>query len=99
MSIVLASVIETVLFILNIYLMIVLTAVVVSWLIAFKIINMSNDFVATVVDFLHRITEPVLAPIRRMLPDLGGIDISPVVLLLLIYFLQTLLSKVAVSLS
>ena len=57
-----------------------------SWLIAFNVINTRNQFVAMVGDFLYRITEPVLRPIRNMLPSLGGIDISPVIVIFIISF-------------
>ena len=54
-----------------------------SWLVAFGVVNIRNQFIRMVVDMLYRLTEPVLRPIRRMLPNLGGVDISPVVLLLI----------------
>ena len=59
-----------------------------SWLIAFNVVNMRNQFVAMVADFLYRITEPALRPIRNLMPNLGGIDISPIILILIIIFLQ-----------
>ena len=55
----------------------------------FNIVNARNPFVASVGDFLHKVTEPALRPIRRFLPDLGGIDISPIVLFIIIYFIRT----------
>ena len=64
---------------------------VLSWLVAFGVVNTRNRFVYLVGDFLHRITEPVLAPIRRFLPNLGGIDISPLVVILLVIFARRLL--------
>ena len=65
--------------------------VIVSWLVAFNVINRRNAFVFMVSDFLYRITEPALGPIRRMLPNLGGIDISPLVLILGLYFVKRLI--------
>ena len=62
-----------------------------SWLIAFGIINTRNQFIQIIVDFLDRITEPVLAPIRRLLPNLGGVDISPLIVILLLIFARRLL--------
>ena len=83
---------------LSLYLWAVVISAVLSWLIAFKVINTSNRFVYSVVDFLWRITEPALQPIRRRLqqylPNLGGIDISPIVLILLIYFVRLVLFRV-----
>jgi len=76
---------------LQIYIYIVIAAVVMSWLIAFNVVNTRNQFVGMVADFLYRITEPVLRPIRNLLPNLGGIDISPVILLLLIILIDRIL--------
>jgi len=64
--------------VIDIYMWIVIVGIVLSWLVAFNIVNTQNKFVYMVGDFLHRITEPLLQPIRRILPDLGGIDITPV---------------------
>ena len=77
--------------ILNIYMIILIATVVCSWLIAFNVINTHNRFVYTVVNILHRLTEPLLAPLRRILPNLGGLDISPIVLWLLLLFTRNLL--------
>jgi YggT family protein len=76
---------------LDIYTWIIIASAIFSWLYAFNVINSSNRFVASIGEFLYRVTEPVLRPIRRFLPDLGGIDISPIVLLLLIFFARQLL--------
>ena len=64
-----------------------------SWLISFNVINTHNRFVHLVGDFFYRITEPALRPIRRFLPNLGGLDLSPIVLILLIWFIRNLLSE------
>ncbi len=74
--------------VINIYIWLLIISVVMSWLVSFNIINTGNRFVYMVGDFLNRITEPLLAPIRRFLPFMGGLDISPVVLILLLYTLQ-----------
>lgn len=76
---------------LSIFWWIVILSAVFSWLYAFNVVNPSNQFVGMIGNALYRMTEPVLAPIRRVLPDLGGIDISPIVLLLAIFFLRQLL--------
>ncbi len=78
---------------LNLYVWIIIASAIVSWLVAFNVINARNDFVRTVWDFLYRATEPALRPIRRMLPNLGGIDISPIILLLIIFFLQSVIAR------
>ena len=75
------------------YITLVIVQVVLSWLVAFNVINTGNRFVYMVGDFLYRITEPALKPIRRLLPNMGGIDLSPVVLILGLYFLRRLLSN------
>ena len=79
--------------VLDIYSWIIIISAILSWLVAFGVVNIRHQFMRVVVDFLYRITEPVLRPIRRVLPNLGGIDISPVVALLLIIFLQHLLKE------
>ena len=77
--------------VIGLYITVVIIQVVLSWLVSFNVVNTRNRFVYLVGDLLFRLTEPVLGPIRRMLPRLGGIDISPVVLILLLYFLRVLL--------
>jgi YggT family protein len=74
-----------------------IAAVVLTWLVAFNVVNTRNRFVYLLGDFLNRITEPALRPIRRLLPNFGGIDISPMVLILLLLFLQQLLSRLYVA--
>ena len=73
------------------YSIVVLVHVILSLLVAFNVVNTRNRFVWTVGDFLHRITEPALRPIRNAMPNLGGVDISPVILILLLYFARDLL--------
>ena len=76
---------------LNLYTWILIASAIFSWLYAFNVINSSNQFVNSVGRFLYNVTEPVLRPIRRILPDLGGIDLSPIIVLLLIFFLRSLM--------
>lgn len=82
--------IQLILLILDIYFWIIIAMVVMSWLVAFNVVNPSNGIVRQIRYALHRLTEPLLGPIRRVLPDLGGIDISPVVLLIGLWFVQNL---------
>ena len=77
--------------VISIYIWLLIAQAVLSWLVAFGVVNRYNRAVATIGDFLWRITEPVLRPIRRVLPDLGGIDISPVVLILILWFARDLM--------
>lgn len=73
---------------LDLYMWAVIIGVVLSWLVAFNVVNTSNRFVHMVGDFLNRITEPALKRIRRIIPNLGGLDVSPVILIVLIMFTQ-----------
>jgi YggT family protein len=77
--------------VIDIYTWIVIASAIMSWLVAFGVVNLRNQFIRMAVDLLYRITEPALRPIRRILPNLGGVDISPVILLLLLFFLRNLL--------
>jgi YggT family protein len=77
--------------VITIYIWLLIAQAVLSWLLAFGVVNRYNRVVTAVGDFLWRITEPLLRPIRSVLPDLGGIDISPVILILLLYFLRDLM--------
>ena len=74
---------------LNIYKYIVIANVIISLLVAFNILNTQNRFVYSILELSYRLTEPLLIKIRRFLPNLGSLDISPVLLLVLIWFLQT----------
>ena len=76
---------------LTLYIYILFAAAIMSWLIAFNVVNPRNQFVAMLAEFLYRITEPVLRPIRSFLPNLGGIDISPVIVILIIVFIQSVI--------
>ena len=76
--------------VISIYIWLLIASVVLSWLIAFNVINTGNRFVYEVQAFLYRITEPLLRPIRNFLPNLGGIDITPVILILALYFVRDL---------
>ena len=82
---------------LALYIWAVILAAVFSMLAAFNVLDTRNRFVWTVGDFLYRITEPALAPIRRFLPNLGGVDISPVILILVLEAARILLADLAVS--
>ena len=77
--------------VIDIYTWIVIAGAIMSWLVAFGVVNISNKFIRMVVDVLYRLTEPVLRPIRRIMPNLGGVDISPVILLLGLFFIRSLL--------
>ena len=74
--------------VLKLYTYVVIANVVISWLVAFNVLNTSNRFVYLVLDFTYKLTEPLLWRIRRCLPNLGAFDISPIILLLLIWFVE-----------
>ncbi|WP_439272881.1 YggT family protein [Pseudochrobactrum sp. HB0163] len=82
------AILRTVDLALDIYTWIIIASAVFSWLYAFNVVNSRNSFVASIGEFLYKVTEPALRPIRRILPDFGGIDISPVILLLIIFFIR-----------
>ncbi len=77
--------------IIDIYIWILIASAVLSWLVAFNVVNPRNPIVHAIGEFLYRITEPALRPIRNMLPNLGGIDISPVILIIGLLFLRQLI--------
>lgn len=79
--------------VIDLFVWIIILQVILSWLIAFNVVNTQNRFVYLVGDFLYRVTEPVLRPIRRVLPNLGGIDLAPLVLILLLFFGLQLLAE------
>ena len=87
------SILYVILIVLDLYIWLLIAAAVLSWLVAFNVVNSRNQFVAMVGDFLFRITEPVLRPIRNMLPSLGGIDVSPVVLILTIILIKDIIVR------
>lgn len=82
------AILDVLMLALQLYTWLIIAAAILSWLIAFNVVNTRNDVVRAVWDFLYRVTEPALRPIRRLLPNLGGVDISPIILLLLIFFLE-----------
>jgi YggT family protein len=87
------SILDIILLVLQIYIWLLIAAAVLSWLVAFNVVNTRNQVVHMIGDMLYRLTEPLLRPIRNMLPNLGGIDISPVILILIILFLQNVIVR------
>ena len=87
------SILYVILLVLDLYIWLLIAAAVLSWLVAFNVVNSRNQFVAMLGDFLYRITEPVLRPIRNMLPSLGGIDVSPVVVILIIILIKDIIVR------
>ncbi len=87
------AVLDIILLILQIYIWLLIAAAVLSWLVAFNVVNTRNQVVAMLGEFLFRITEPALRPIRSIMPNLGGIDVSPVILILLILLLENIIIR------
>ena len=98
MDVLLIPVFQVILAILKIYEFVVIAAVIMSWLFHFNIINYSNQFVLIVADIVFKLTEPILSRIRSFMPSLGGIDISPIILLLLVFFLQNVIYQIMAKL-
>jgi YggT family protein len=91
------SILQLVSTVITLYIWALIISAVMSWLVAFNVINTQNRLVYMVGDFLYRITEPVLRPIRRFIPMLGGIDISPIVLILGLVFARNLLFEIFIG--
>lgn len=98
MDVVLGPLLQVVSIALNLFLWALIISAVMSWLVAFNVINTHNRVVYMIGDFLHRITEPALRPIRSVVPVMGGVDLSPMVLILVIIFLQGVIGRLAFSL-
>ena len=79
--------------ILGLYVWILIASAILSWLVAFNVVNPRNRAVYVIGDFLYRVTEPVLAPLRRILPNLGGLDLSPIIVILIIFFIRNLMRE------
>jgi len=87
------AILDVILFILNLYWYVIIFVAIMSWLIAFNVINIYNDLVRSIWNGLNAVTEPLLRPIRNVLPNMGGIDISPIVLLLLIFLIEDIIQR------
>ncbi len=93
MNVILGPLIQVALIVIELYMWAVIIGVVLSWLVAFNVVNTTNRFVVMVGDFIYRLTEPLLEPIRRMLPNLGGLDLSPMVLILGLIFVRGVIAN------
>ena len=87
------ALLQTISMLLNIVWWIFLIMIIMSWLINFNVINTRNQFVATVWRVVNQITDPILRPIRRIVPPLGGLDLSPIIVFVIIFFLQSFISN------
>ena len=97
MDVILVPLIQLVLAVINIYVWVLVASVVLSWLIAFNVVNTSNRFVHTIGEIVYRITEPALRPIRNILPNMGNVDLSPVALIMLLWFVESMLIQILIK--
>ncbi len=95
-NVVLQPLLRVLYYAIDIYIWLVIAMAILSWLVAFDVLNPRSQVVRSIGQFLWKITEPPLRPIRRLLPNLGGIDIAPVILILLLYFLQQIVVELIV---
>lgn len=87
------ALLDVLLVVLQLYVYVVIAAAILSWLVAFNVVNRYNDVVRSIWNLVTALTEPLLRPIRNVIPNFGGIDISPVILLLMIFFLQRVIDE------
>ncbi len=87
------AVLDVLLVVLQLYVYVIIASAILSWLVAFNVVNRHNDVVRSIWNLVTALTEPLLRPIRNTIPSFGGIDISPVILLLLIFFLQRVIEE------
>lgn len=98
MDVIAGPVLKLLLTVIDLYIWIIVIGVILSWLVAFGVVNSSNRFVYMVSDFVHRITEPALRPIRNIIPVMGGFDLSPVALILILILLKDVLINLIIKL-
>ncbi len=91
------ALLSTISLILSLVWWVFLIMIIMSWLISFNVINTRNQFVASVWRILNQITDPILRPIRRVIPPMGGLDLSPIIVFIIIFFLQQFLASYAVT--
>lgn len=85
--------------VIGIYIWIVIASVLISWFVNFNVINTNNNFVLMAMEFLYKVTEPVLMRIRRFLPIMGGLDLSPLVLILFLWFVQAVIGQIMIKIT
>lgn len=99
MDVVVVPLLQLIVKAIEIYIWVVVIAIVLTWLVSFNVINRSNRFVYMIGDFLFRITEPPLSRIRAFMPNLGGFDVSPVVLILILWAIQEMLIRLIIRIA
>lgn len=96
MDVILVPALKILLVAIDIYVWLIVGNIILSWLVAFNVINTSNKFVYMIGDFLHKATDPALRPIRNVMPNTGNFDLSPIVLLLILMFVQEMIVRVLI---
>lgn len=86
------AILQTLALVLDLYKWVLIVMIIMSWLFAFNVINSRNQFVSMIWQVVNALTEPVLAPLRRVIPPMGGIDLSPIIVFIAIFFLQSFVS-------
>jgi YggT family protein len=87
------SLLEVLYYAIDVYIWLLIAMAVLSWLIAFNVLNRRNNVVATIGNVLYRLTDPPLRPLRRIIPSFGGLDVTPVILILILFFIQRLIAN------
>jgi YggT family protein len=87
------ALLDVVLLVLQLYNYVIIAMAILSWLLAFDVVNFRNDLVRSVWNFLNGVTEPLLRPIRSLLPNLGGVDVSPIILLLILFLIEDVIQR------
>lgn len=82
--------------IIDVYVWIIIASAAVSWLLAFEVINVKNEQAANLVNLLNRLTEPVYKPLRKYIPPLGGVDVTPIIVIFLLYLLRSILFRLLI---
>lgn len=93
MDVILVPLLQVIYFAVELYIWVLIISAILSWLIAFNVVNTRNRFVYTVMDISYRVTEPALRPIRRWMPNTGGMDFSPLVLIFGLWFVQLVIQR------
>ena len=99
MEVILGPLLGVISIIIELYIFVLIIGVILDWLVVFNVINTSNQFIRMIGEFCHRATAPILGPIRRKLPNLGGLDISPLILILCLYYIQGVIIQLGIKLN
>lgn len=92
-----AAIGQFLLFLLDVYFYIIIASVIISWLIAFEVLNLKNPQAQNLVNLLNKLTEPVYKPLRKFIPPIGGIDITPIIVIFAIFLLKNLIVRMMIG--